>query len=251
MPFYGRRRRFRRRSFKRTIPGSRQLIPTGTRREIPFYAKDYSHRKLLHIYPEAISVPEAYYFNNGPLGGTPPAQVNSHLLNDISLGDGISFRKGNRIKMRWLIMRLGVQMPTTPSSPQVLAVTIIYDKEPFGTAMNFTDVYDSMDPLAQTNINNRDRFSLLYRKVFVAEGTPLWNGTGVQWVQSASTDRILDLKVPLTSLVTSWMTNAVSGSYTNMKKGALWIWFTTSGAPSGTGNFRVFFTHRISYVDDD
>lgn len=104
------------------------------------------------------------------------------LLNGIATGTDISNRVGRKVCMKSLIFNANVfNVATTANALQGIMIRhmIIYDSQPNSSATvpAVTDILSAATTLSPLNLNNRDRFKVIYDKrsqigSFVINGTP-------------------------------------------------------------------------------
>jgi len=80
-----------------------------------------------------------------------------NVLNDVAQGTTAITRIGRKILMKSLLVQGWVNL----SSPTVLRILIIYDRQPNGALPGATDVLTSNTLMAAMNLDNRDRFICL------------------------------------------------------------------------------------------
>lgn len=82
-------------------------------------------------------------------------------LNNVPLGDDAVARDGRKIIMTSLMCRLVADggSATLSTFPRM---AIVYDKVPNGVLPSATDIFVTTDSTAMPNLNNRDRFVILY-----------------------------------------------------------------------------------------
>lgn len=86
------------------------------------------------------------------------------LLNGVATGTDFTDRIGRKIIIKSLYLR-GIIQPVDNNTGNTLCrMIIVYDNQANGVAPAITDVLKSASPVAQLNMNNRDRFKILVDK---------------------------------------------------------------------------------------
>lgn len=179
------------------------------------------------------------------------------LLNGSVPGSGVSDRLGRRINMVSLQLRLGFTneyaatvggTTLTGQACDYFRVILVYDKQTNGSTPAVTDVLVSDNVNSLTNLNNRDRFTILMDKLInpsaYADPSPETHGNG--YVFSSSHDgrkwfRKLDLLTQYNA--------GTAGTAADIATGALWLIKMSSGSTGGnityaglvSGNSRLRF----------
>lgn len=91
------------------------------------------------------------------------------LLNGIAEGTGVSQRVGRKIKMTSVQGRMSVYVSTATTSPSVRCM-IVYDMQTNSTLAGLGDILQvftaGSDFISPYNLNNRDRFRVLWDKTY-------------------------------------------------------------------------------------
>lgn len=89
------------------------------------------------------------------------------LLNGVAVGTDFTDRIGRKILMKSIFIR-GIHLPVDDSTGNFISrLVIVYDRQANGVAPAITDVVKSINGSAQINLNNRDRFQILFDKQYV------------------------------------------------------------------------------------
>lgn len=83
------------------------------------------------------------------------------LLNGLAQGSDFTNRIGRKLLMKALYIRLQIVPAATPTS-QTNRVLIVYDRQTNGADPLITAVLDSANPAALMNLNNRERFRVIW-----------------------------------------------------------------------------------------
>ncbi|QDJ95276.1 capsid protein [Capybara virus 35_cap1_1079] len=95
------------------------------------------------------------------------------LLNAVATGTDVTGRVGRKINMKSLKIGVNVFNQANVSSNLSIGVTvkisIVYDSQPngSGTVPTYTTIYKTAHPYSPLNLDNRDRFKVLWTKNFV------------------------------------------------------------------------------------
>lgn len=107
------------------------------------------------------------------IANTSPSSTGSVvLLNGIAAGDDYTNRDGRKIMMKSILMRLCLKADTTQSSTvgEVLRVIVVYDRQCNGVALTGANVLQSAVWNAPVNLDNRERFKILYDNTLTVPG---------------------------------------------------------------------------------
>lgn len=88
------------------------------------------------------------------------------LINGVATGNDYTDRIGRKIIMKTLLMRIFIYPTITLSSSQgtTTRCLVVYDTQPNGAAPAITDILTTNTYDSPMNLNNRDRFKVLYNK---------------------------------------------------------------------------------------
>lgn len=93
------------------------------------------------------------------------------LLNGVATGTDFTDRIGRKIVMRSLYFRAFIRPTDNITGDTFARIIIVYDMQSNGAAPAATDVLKSANPAAQVNLNNRDRFKILFDKAIAVGKT--------------------------------------------------------------------------------
>lgn len=99
-----------------------------------------------------------------PTNFTVTSTASSALLNGTAIGTDFTDRIGRKIIMKSLYIRFFLQPQDSVTQDNQTRILIVYDRQSNGAAPIITDVLKSSSPMAQVNLNNRDRFQILWDK---------------------------------------------------------------------------------------
>lgn len=164
------------------------------------------------------------------------------LLNGVATGTDLTDRIGRKIFMRAVQVR-GLVQPVDNTIGQTLArVMVVYDKQPTGGTPAITDILTASRSEAFNNLNNRDRFVVVFDAKFPIGGI---SDVATQAVSSSPNTHVLDEYRRLNHEVIFSGTGATAAS---ISSGALWL-ITIGNQAAGAGgsfvgNVRVRFNDQ-------
>lgn len=98
------------------------------------------------------------------------------LVNGVATGTDFTDRIGRAILMKSIYMRYFISGSTGGCLGNAIRVWLVYDKQPNGAAPAFTDIFKVASINTLNNLNNRDRFQILWDKSFTLEGNTITAG---------------------------------------------------------------------------
>ncbi len=104
----------------------------------------------------------------------------THLITTLNLmdvGSAVGQRNGRRAEMVSVYIRYCIQLGATETTSTV-RLLLIYDKQANGAAITAPDVLDANTPEAMLNMDNRERFDILWDKTFGMNITAADSGSG-------------------------------------------------------------------------
>lgn len=138
-------------------------LPTSSYRRFP--VRKYAKRYITHGYPSSRGVQGELKSVDTTLSTAstrPDTTGDVILLNGIARGDDINERVGRRVTIRSLEAHLYDTVTKDTGVDQVHRVLIVYDMQSNGTAPVVTDVLVSASTTSLKNLDNRNRFRILY-----------------------------------------------------------------------------------------
>lgn len=93
---------------------------------------------------------------------TAPAAGLVTVINAVPQGDDSITRDGRKIVVKVVQLRYGLFGSAVPAGFIALRVVIVHDVAPNALIPAVTDIFTSSDGLAYNNLNNRERFRILY-----------------------------------------------------------------------------------------
>ena len=105
--------------------------------------------------------------DTGPTTTNVTSTATLTLLNGVATGTDYTNRIGRKIRMRNLYIRYWMAPEDNTCNDNVVRCMIVYDNQTNGAAPNITDILNSSSVVEQLNLNNRDRFKVLWDKLFI------------------------------------------------------------------------------------
>jgi len=163
------------------------------------------------------------------------------LLNGVATGTDFTDRIGRKILMKSLFIRGLIYPQDTTVLNNMCRMIVVYDKQANGTAPVITDVLKTDSATAQLNLNNRDRFEVIFDKQWTAGAM---NTTATQTYSNAPVHRSVKLYKRLNHEVQFGGTTNAIGS---IQTGSLYL-FTLGIQSDGDGHL-LGITVRIRFKD--
>lgn len=231
---------------KRKWSGKTKAPPAKRARRAPL-ARTTSTRSLIEK--------KAWDLGSSGAGSVNLAQVNqsgsiTSIFNPIPGSDMIN-RIGRRVNVKSIQIRgvmffeNAVNLATTVSSvAQCATWALVFDKQPNGALPGYTDIFNNANaPLSNLNLNNRDRFRILKRKVytfdpFVTTATDLFFQKTTQKFECFTK---LNLETTFNA--------GATGTITDINTGAFLLVFMGSAAAGTNTDLNASFTTRTRFTD--
>ena len=185
----------------------------------------------------------------------PPPPVYMNLI-----GQGTAYweRIGSKVNMQAVHIRGYIDnVQTGAGIPGLMRMIVFYDRQPNGAACVYSDVIQgrtnagvaSVDGLTGLNIDNRQRFVIIYDKYMYAAGynagPPVVmegnNTTG----KDGNNEYIFNCYIPLRNLVSIFKSSTLT--IADISTGALGVFFVDSNE---TNKRRAIWTSRLCYYDE-
>ena len=165
----------------------------------------------------------------------------SQLLNGVATGTDFTDRIGRKIILKSLQVQGWVQPIDDSTGFALCRLLVVYDMQSNGAAPAITDILKSATSEANINLNNRDRFKILFDKRFMIG--KVTNTTTQTYAASPTCFKVqLYRKLNLETLYNG-TTNAVGSIAT----GAVYAW-VIGNLGANAGGFMTLST-RIRFVD--
>lgn len=169
-------------------------------------------------------------------------------------GADFNARIGRKIKLRSLFIRGRVQLEVDATlaavsvTGQQARCMIVYDLQPNGAAPAITDILNTADPASQLNLNNRDRFRVLYDREFPFD--PYQSITTATQAQLCWGRTLHNVKL-YKKLNHEMIFNAVNGgTVADIASGALYMVWIGSAAAASNGDVNAIVSTRVRYSDN-
>lgn len=162
------------------------------------------------------------------------------LMNGVALGTDYTDRIGRKIVLKSIFMKFTIQPSTTscPSGDSV-RLLVVYDSQTNGAAPAVGDILNSATHIAPMNLNNRDRFKVLFDKHMTTEGNAFTAGA---ITAGASTPKFTKFYKKLDHEMIFQGTAATVGS---IATGAIWLLLINL-----QGNLtNVYYNCRVRFED--
>jgi len=247
------------RSFKPVTLGgqsSRYQLTTDRRRQRRQSAM--ANRRTIVVQPseiKAMDVPFSHQITDALNNNT-----NIHLLNGIVVGTDSSRRIGKKIKMKAVRIRGELQLMYGPTgtpfqmSPQIVRMSLIYDKQPNGNIPIWNEIFNEYqtDGLAQASFySGRNHFNQHRFQVLREEFIELNPGMLVTYQDSDQFEpyykKFVDLYVKIGR--ETMYTGTGGESISNITTGSLLLAIRSNYAVPHTMTKATFST-RLTYYDD-
>lgn len=167
------------------------------------------------------------------------------LLNGIAQGDEVNARDGRQITVKSIGLRALFTGEDGSTDQNAVRCLIVLDRSSNGTIPLYRDVIDWIDsgstdvggPTAFMNLNNRQRFKILFDSFFPFPG----GGNGASQFPSVINKYIT------TQIVTTF--NGTGGTAAAVSTNAIWLIMVDTKAIVTTVGAKVNYTARVRYTD--
>jgi len=198
---------------------------------------------------KAIDLPETTYVFRDPNSAS-----SVWLLNGVQTGAGFFNRVGSRIEMKNLQINgfLGPNTSSTGTTPSLLRLLIVYDRQPTGAMPVISDILQDRDQtgaatnggLSHINLDNRDRFSILRE---IRWAVPTTTGGVITGVSSGVGEPwTLNLYLKLKGLGTHYKSSTNPSTIADIATGALYACFVTE---TNDSDWVIEADFRLRYDD--
>lgn len=162
------------------------------------------------------------------------------LLNGVATGTDFTDRIGRKIMMKSIYIQ-GFCYPVDTTTADTLArLIVVYDTQPNGAAPTIANVLKTANSISQTNLDNRDRFRIIYDKRFAI---PTINNTATQ-TYSYGANKVVKLYRKC-NLETQF--NNTGATITAITTGSLYM--ITIGNQTANAGGKFALSTRIRFVD--
>lgn len=171
---------------------------------------------------------------------TAPAQGQITPINNVPLGDDSTTRDGRKIIIKSIQLRYGLYGSSGGTGYVSPRVVVVYDTNPNGTLPVFGDIFTDATGTAYQNLNNRERFKIIYDFAFgQKKGSDNFVTTSATNTNAAFND-VLYRKCDLTTIYKDSGSGTIAGTAT----GGLYVYFLFGAGATTTGstcNCRIRF----------
>lgn len=176
------------------------------------------------------------------------------LLNGLSLGTDYSNRIGRKVYMTSVQFSGYVQADAAAvatgaavtSYTQQVRLLIVYDRQPNGAAPAVTDVLTVAAPQAQLNLNNRDRFKILFDKHYVFG--PVVAQAAAPTITTASEPLIYNFNPMVKMTLPTIFNGGNAGTVADMSTGSLYL-VAVGTTAAGTTDANLVASSRVRFFD--
>lgn len=160
------------------------------------------------------------------------------LLNGIGTGDDFNTRDGRQIIMKSVKVR-GFHDLNADTVAHLSRLLIVWDNAPNGALPAIIDILAASTALAETNVNNQQRFTIL------GDWQSAFSGTIAAQSSMAGFDTSFLRYVKLNH-ITQYLNTG--NTITSIQNGALYL-VTIGNQAAGANAAQVFFNTRVRYVE--
>lgn len=163
------------------------------------------------------------------------------LISGVATGTDFTDRIGRKIILNSLYVRAYLRPEDDGCANNTVRLAIVYDMQTNGAAPAYTDIFKQATTTAQLNLNNRDRFKILYDKLFALGAVQT---TATQAFSNGHNQFSFKKYIKLRHEMIFSGTTAAVGS---IQTGAMWIvWLGENAAGNGA---TLGWTSRIRFSD--
>jgi len=207
--------------------------------------KTYGRRAPVRRY--AKQIPRGYPTSRGTQGELKSIDINTGslaadttgaigLLNGCARGDDVNERTGRQICMKSLDITFTNQVTPATGTDQTQRVMVVLDRQPNAAPLAITDVLISVSTLSLTNLDNRNRFVVLYDKLMYL------NATGEAGAAIAYRKHI-----PMRNIITQF-NNGNAGTIADITTNSVYV-ISIGGNVAGVTAGTTVYRSRLRYTD--
>jgi len=163
------------------------------------------------------------------------------LLNGVAVGTDFTDRIGRKVIMKSCFFRAFLYPVDDTTQNDILRCIIVYDNQTNGAAPIITDIFKQSSPLSQLNLNNRDRFKILYDKEF-----PIGKVDTTTDAAFSNGKNVYVFKKYL-KLNHEVIFGGTAATVASIQTGSIYLMFVTANTAAASAN--VLWTNRIRFVD--
>jgi len=163
------------------------------------------------------------------------------LLNGIAAGTDFTDRIGRKVILKSLQIRYGIEPTDQIVGVNHMRFLIVYDRQTNGAAPIITDILKASSPFSQMNLNNRDRFQVLWDKVHVQ---PFAANTATQAVSFGQT---VWCGKKYRTLKHEMIFGGTAATVASIQTGSIYL--LAVGTNTATADSTFIFNTRIRFID--
>lgn len=163
------------------------------------------------------------------------------LLNGVATGTDYTNRIGRKTTMKTLVIKGRVNAFDALCNDNLARLLVVYDKQSNNSAPVITDVLTASTSIANINLNNRDRFSILVDKVFY---TGSQQNTATQSFSGSPSGHAINIYKRLNL---ECLFSGVDATAASIQTGSIYL-FTIGDQTAGNGSSFSLCT-RIRFQD--
>lgn len=163
------------------------------------------------------------------------------LLNGIATGTDFTNRIGRKVNIKSLYIKGWLANTGTTTVNTMCRLVVVYDSQSNGAAPAITDVFKAANGTSHLNLDNRDRFKVLYDKHYALAAV---NNTATQAYAGSPT--VYPVKL-FRKLNLEEQFNGIAATVGSISTGAIYMLTFSSANPAGGGVFIL--STRIRFQD--
>lgn len=163
------------------------------------------------------------------------------LLNGIATGTDFTNRIGRKVLLKSIYIKGWLSNTDTTTANTMCRLAIVYDSQSNAAAPAITDVFKSINGTTHLNLDNRDRFRILYDKHYALASV---DNTATQAIAGSPT--IFPVKL-YRKLNLEEQFSGIAATIGSISTGAIYMMTFSSATPTNGGAFTV--STRIRFQD--
>lgn len=164
---------------------------------------------------------------------------NLNLLNGLAPGTGPSQRIGRKVKFLSMLFRGAISSGATGANVfrGMVRTLIVFDKQTNATAPTVNDILETADATSPMDMNNRDRFVVLYNKLHAIDQAGGHQSAYVEFYKKISLSTIFNA--------------GVAGTVADITTGSIYLVVLGANGEAAvpTNNPGLYFYSRLRYDD--
>jgi len=163
------------------------------------------------------------------------------LMNGIAAGTDFTDRIGRKVILKSLFFRFYIVPEDQSIADNPLRIMLVYDRQTNGAAPAVLDVLKEANPMSQLNLNNRDRFQVLWDKSIIV---PFLSNTATQSVCGGQTTFI---GKKFKRLNHEMIFGGTAATVASIQTGSIYL--ITVGFSASPAGATIGYTNRIRFMD--